>query len=110
MRRYRPLQADASIEVLIHPAFAHLAVPGDGPVVACTITVVRILDRHYIVDGDQMLLLADTPRKLAPKLKAEVMARAIARHDHVLHLHAAAVAHAGRLMLLPASSAMARHC
>ena len=109
-RDYRLLDAvvrlrfsDASLEALIHPAFAHLAVPGDGPV-ACTIAVVRILDWHYIFDGDQMLLLADTPRKLVPKLKAEVMARAIVRHDHVLHLHAAAVAHAGHLMLLPASS------
>jgi hypothetical protein len=109
-RDYRLLDAvvrlrfgDASLEALIHPAFAHLAVPGDGPATS-TITVVRILDWHYIFDGDQMLLLADTPRKLVPKLKAEVMARAIARHDHVLHLHAAAVAHGGRLMLLPASS------
>lgn len=109
-RDYRLLDAvvrlrfgDASLEALIHPALAHLEVPGDGPA-SSTITIVRILDWHYIFDGDRMLLLADTPRKLVPKLKAELMARAIARHDHVLHLHAAAVGHAGRLMLLPASS------
>jgi hypothetical protein len=51
-----------------------------------------------------MLLVADTPRKLVPKLKAELMARAIGRKDHVLHLHSAAVLHEGRLLLLPGSS------
>ena len=32
------------------------------------------------------------------------MARAINRQDHILHLHAAAVLHAGRLLLFPADS------
>jgi len=95
---------DATLEALIHPAFAHLQVDSAGSTPAATLTMVRILDWHYIFAGDEMLLLADTPRKLVPKLKAEVMARAINRHDHVLHLHSAAVMHAGRLVLFPAGS------
>jgi hypothetical protein len=95
---------DAAVEGLIHPAFAHLEVDSAGSTPVSTLTIVRILDWHYIFAGDQMLLLADTPRKLVPKLKAEVMARAINRQDHILHLHAAAVMHAGRLVLFPADS------
>ena len=109
-RCYRLLDAvvrirfgDAALEALVHPAFAHLETP-DASVAIPMMTVVRIHDWHYIFAGDQMVLLADTPRKLVPKLKAELMARAIARHDHVLHLHAAAVTHAGRLVLFPAAS------
>ncbi len=95
---------DAVLEALIHSALTHLEVESAGSVPAATLTVVRILDWHYIFAGEQLLLLADTPRKLVPKLKAELMARAINRHDHILHLHGAAVMHAGRLVLFPADS------
>jgi hypothetical protein len=93
-----------ALEALIHPAFAHLEVGSGTSTPAASLTVFRILDWYYIFAGDQPLLFADTPRKLLPKLKAEVMARAIERHEHVFHLHAAAVMVDGRLVLLPGAS------
>jgi len=95
---------DATVEGLVHAAFAHLEVDDTASTPAAMLTVVRILDWHYIFAGDQLLLVADTPSKLVPKLKAEVMARAIGQKDHVLHLHAAAVAVDGKLIVLPAPS------
>jgi len=85
-----------------YEAFAHLET-ADIATPAATLTVVRILNWHYIFDGEQELMLADTPAKVVPRLKAEVTARAIDRHDHILHAHAAAVEHAGRLIVFPAA-------
>jgi hypothetical protein len=99
----------AGLESLIHPAFAHLEV-GDpdggyaGVTPASVLTVVRILEWYYIIANEQILLVADTARKLVPKLKAEVMARAISRQHHILHLHAAAVMSSERLVIFPARS------
>ncbi|HUN39804.1 MAG TPA: hypothetical protein VMU81_05900 [Acetobacteraceae bacterium] len=94
---------------LVHPAFAHLE-SHDAATPAATLTVVRILDSHYVSDREHELLLAGTPAKVVPRLKAEVTTRAINHHDHVRHVHAAAVAHAGRLVVFPAGSGGEKRC
>jgi hypothetical protein len=95
---------DDALEALIAPALAHIEVDSAGLTPAATITIFRILKWYYIFAGDDLLLLADTPRKLVPKLKAEMMTRATAGHDHILHLHSAAVMLGDRLALFPAPS------
>jgi hypothetical protein len=95
---------DDALEALIEPAFAHIEVDSAGLTPAATITIFRILKWYYIFAGDDLLLLSDTQRELVPKLKAEMMTRAIVGHDHVLHLHSAAVMLADRLVLFPAPS------
>jgi hypothetical protein len=95
---------DDALEALIAPALAHIEVESAGVTPAATMTIFRILEWYYIFAGDDPLLLSDTPRKLVPKLKAEMMTRAIAGHDHILHLHSAAVMLGDRLVLFPAPS------
>lgn len=95
---------DAAIEALVHPAFAHLEVDSAGSTPEATLTALRILNWHYIIAGEQVLHVGETARGLVPRLKTEVMGRAISRQHHILHLHAAAVLHAGRLVLLPGDS------
>jgi hypothetical protein len=95
---------DDGLEALIAPALAHIEVDCAGVTPAATMTIFRILEWYYIFAGDDPLLLSDTPRKLVPKLKAEMMTRAIAGHDHILHLHSAAVMLGDRLVLFPAPS------
>lgn len=96
---------DAALEQAIHPALAHLEVQRAGSTMTSAMTtVVRILEWHYIVSGGRLLAGPDPLRKLVPRFKAELTARAVRRQDHILHLHAAAVMHAGRLVMLPASS------
>jgi hypothetical protein len=95
---------DDTLEALIEPAFAHIEVDSADATRAVTITIFRILEWYYIFAGDDLLLLADTPRKLVPKLKAEMVTRAITGHDHILHLHSAAVMLGDCLVLFPAPS------
>jgi hypothetical protein len=95
---------DDALAELIRPPFAHLEWPHEAVAPAATLTVVRILDWHYIFDGDSLLHVGDDERKLVPELKAAALARAVARQSHILHLHSAAVMAAGRLLLLPGPS------
>ncbi|MEO8936733.1 MAG: PqqD family peptide modification chaperone [Burkholderiaceae bacterium] len=95
---------DAAIEAWIHPAFEHLQVEGDDVTPSLVLTVVGILDWRYVFAGTRLLHLGDSSSGLVPRLKAEFMSHAIARHDHMIHLHAAAVMKHGRLMLLPGKS------
>jgi hypothetical protein len=96
--------ADATLEALVHPAFAHLERDPALATPAATLTCVRILTWYYVFHGDRALLVSDTPRRLVPKLKAELLGRAIARTDHILHLHGAAVMLGKRLVLLAGAS------
>jgi hypothetical protein len=100
----RPRFDGAAIEALVHPAFAHLEVGSAGVRPEALLTALHILDWHYIIAGEQVLYVRETMRQLVARLKVEVEARAISRQHHILHLHAAAVLHAGWLILQAAES------
>lgn len=94
---------DATLEGWVHPVLAHLAVPpppGEGH----TFVVAGILGYLFAFGGDVQLHCGTDPAELGPVVKYAIMSHAVRLHDHILHMHAGAVAHQGRLILLPAAS------
>ncbi|MGC8476152.1 MAG: PqqD family peptide modification chaperone [Acetobacteraceae bacterium] len=91
---------EAALQDLVHPVLAHLRVAPTGSPQA-VFTLARIQHYRYLFRGEELVMHGENPAALAPVLKFQLLAAAIARQDLVTQLHAGAVAHAGCLVLLP---------
>lgn len=94
---------DPELEHRVHPVLAHLETATTETEVH-TLTVARILGYLYVFSGNDYMHFGRSIPELAPQVKFAVLDHAIRRYDHILHLHAGAVASQGRLVILPAAS------
>src|SRR5262249_2680533 len=94
---------DDALEGAIHPVIAHLETSANEASTH-TIVVARILAYLFLYCDDMQESISERIDELAPKVKFAMLRCAIQEQDHILQLHAAAIAKDGRLLLLPAPS------
>lgn len=92
----------AQAEVLM-PALRHLETAETGTPDA-SLSLVRDGDRHHLFHAGRAVHTDKTLAELAPYLKHQLVQRALDGYDHILDLHAGAVAKNGSLIVFPASS------
>ena len=99
---FRVRMGGAAMEALLSPALAHLEVPAAEP--HERLDAVTIGGWHHILANGSPLHHGRSADALLPILKSDMLVRATRAGKHLLHLHAAAVAVDGRLVLLPGKS------
>ncbi len=87
---------------LVHPALAHLEVARSG---AADVELSLAPDRagHRILEEGRTLERSRTLTGLTPLVKASVWRLAVNRRRYFMEIHAAALVHRGRCVLLPAA-------
>jgi hypothetical protein len=87
----------------VHPALAHLET-GTVETSAHTLTLARILRYLYVFSDNDLIHCGEATAELSPQVRNALLAQAIRRQNHILHLHAGVVGKDGRLILLPGKS------